>query len=359
MLPHLGVCGGHRADPSTQRRASPRSSMPCMGSFSTHSPPFPIRADYFCKPKPSHLLWLLFFRWSNLQQSSWEVTLTEGCPTAQPPNCCWDTEPGSGAGAAGAWGHRQHPRAPGAGGALRSFVLNPPQGHARRACQPADCPTMISVPSEGEIRALCWKHSSADAVGAGGEGWAGPCPVLVVLSAAHCGVIPWVGWASSALSRALPDPGRESMEVGGSGHPCPLLGSVGTAGGAVTGGGLQGCSSKNEAMERAPSCPGNSGCLRLLQLGPLCCTRGSVGWVLGAGPGHGNGTQRPTVLTGRPEPVMWKFGSISTVQPQSAAGANTQREAECVTRGLWARDRPSAPLCTDLYLQRRARNILQ
>lgn len=176
VLHHLGVCGGHRADPSTQRRASPRSSMPCMGSFSTHSPPFPIRADYFCKPKPSHLLWLLFFRWSNLQQSSWEVTLTEGCPTAQPPNCCWDTEPGSGAGAAGAWGHRQHPRAPGAGGALRSFVLNPPQGHARRACQPADCPTMISVPSEGEIRALCWKHSSAGAVGAGGEGWAGLGP---------------------------------------------------------------------------------------------------------------------------------------------------------------------------------------
>lgn len=56
-----------------QRWASPCSSMSSVGSFSRHSPPFPIKADHLCKPKPSHLLWLRFFRWSNLQQSLWEA----------------------------------------------------------------------------------------------------------------------------------------------------------------------------------------------------------------------------------------------------------------------------------------------
>lgn len=78
------------------------------------------------------------------------------------------------------------------------------------------------------------------------------------------------------------------------------------------------------ATEKAPSCPGNSGCLQLLQLGPPCCTWSSLGWVLGAGLGHGNGTRRPTALTGRLELLTWKFGSISSVWPCSPSQLQEQ-----------------------------------
>lgn len=73
LAENLGGAEGTVLIHPPQRWASPCSSMPCVGSFSRHSPPFPIKADHFCKPKPSHLLWLQFFHWSNLQQSLWEA----------------------------------------------------------------------------------------------------------------------------------------------------------------------------------------------------------------------------------------------------------------------------------------------
>ena len=102
---------------------------------------------------------------------------------AQPPNCCWDTEPGSGAGVAGAWGRPQHPGAPGAGGALSSFVLNPLQGHTQRTCQPADsAPSLISVLSEGEIRAVL----EAQQCGCCGNRWGGLGWALLSAGGAQC-----------------------------------------------------------------------------------------------------------------------------------------------------------------------------
>lgn len=72
--------------------------------------------------------------------------------------------------------------------------------------------------------------------------------------------------------------------------PLALLWAEGTADGradAVTGGGLLGCSS-NKQLQKAPSCPGNSGCCRLLQLSPPAVLEPSSPSLPQAGPHWGH-----------------------------------------------------------------------
>lgn len=139
-----------------------------------------------------------------------------------------------------------------------------------------------------------------------------------------------------------------------------------------------GMQQQQAATEAAPSCPGNSGCLRLPQLGPPRHTRapwpsstrtGDGSWAgccaAGTGPRQSRWAMAPgascSAIAGATRCAR-EFGSTSSVQSQSAAGAKYpagSRERDPESRGLGIALLLSCSLCTDLYLQRRATNILR